>query len=275
MVESLKELSRVCQKPRYKKDGNWMVRHFLRDWALPVTWLLLHTSVTANQVTTVSLIVGLSGLMLFAKTSPALFFLGALLVQLWYFLDHVDGQIARYRKTASLTGRFFDFVTHHIIHGVLFFSLGYYCFKMTDNSFFLFWGFSASLAMMVFNLLHDTKYKTFFERLVTFRQVSIAGSKAGEKAECESADKSERFGALRKLFSWGHKAAEIHVVMNILTLVAFCELFPFFAEAKLRLYLFIVYGVTVPMLAVVKLTYWIKNQTIDKEFDALFKPHRG
>src|SRR5437762_1650191 len=105
MVESLKELNRICQKPRYREVGNWMVRYVLRDLALPFTWLLLHTPVTANQVTLASLVVGLFGISLFAATSNASFLTGTLLLQLWYLLDHVDGQIARYRKTACLSGR--------------------------------------------------------------------------------------------------------------------------------------------------------------------------
>src|SRR3989338_5676458 len=145
MVESLKKLSEICQKPRYKKVGNWMVRHILRDAALPVTWLLLHTPITANQVTFFSLVIGIVGIGLFSALAPSLFLAGTILLQLWYFLDHVDGQIARYHKTVSITGRFFDFLTHHIIHGVIFFSLGICMYQITRNFYLVIWGFVLSL----------------------------------------------------------------------------------------------------------------------------------
>ena len=62
MVEPLNELNRICQKPDYKKTGNWYVRHIVREAALPMTWLLLHTRITANQVTAVSLAASLLGM---------------------------------------------------------------------------------------------------------------------------------------------------------------------------------------------------------------------
>ena len=133
MVESLKELNKICQKPRYKEVGNWMVRRLLRSMALPITWLLLHTPMTANQVTFFALITGLLGILFLASHTPAFYLAGAILLQLWYLLDHVDGQIARYRNSASLTGRFFDFMMHHLIDGCLFFALGFNAFILSQN----------------------------------------------------------------------------------------------------------------------------------------------
>ena len=143
-----------------------MVRKILRPAALPITWMLLHTPVTADQVTLAALLIGIVGLLLFAAVSKSLFLAGAILLQLWYLLDHVDGQIARYRKTACLTGRFFDFMMHHIIHGILFFTLSFYCYSATGHVFFLILGFIVSFMMTLFNLVYDAKCKTFIEKLV-------------------------------------------------------------------------------------------------------------
>src|SRR3989338_3961306 len=109
MVESLKELNNICQKPRYKEVGNWMVRNILRDAALPITWALLHTPVTANQVTLASLGIGLFGILLMAFVGKGWFLLGALLLQAWYLLDHVDGRNTPHPPTTPLPRRFFFF----------------------------------------------------------------------------------------------------------------------------------------------------------------------
>lgn len=265
MVESIKELNRICQKPRYKEVGNWMVRHILRDAALPVTWLLLHTPVTANQVTFVSFLIALWGAIFLASPSPWFFLAGALLLQVWYLLDHVDGQIARYRGTSSLTGRFFDYLTHHVIHGVLFFCLGCYVFRATGNEFYLVWGFITAISIMVFNLIHDTKYKTFMEGLAQWKQVSIVMPQTSEgKGE------GENRGGLGKLFSFCHKLCEVHVLMNILTLMAFLTiLFP--SNWDLRHYLFSGYGVMAPLLAVVKTVFWLRQKRVDREFEGTFR----
>lgn len=265
MVENLKRLSQICQKPRYREVGNWMVRRFLRDAALPITWLLVHTPVTANQVTTASLFLGLLGILFFAIPSKAFFLAGAVLLQIWYLLDHVDGQIARYRGTASLAGRFFDFLTHHIIHGTIFFSLGLYGYSKTGALFFVIWGFVSSLSIVIFNLTQDTKYKTFFERLSAMKSVKIL--KSGESGRPRA---SEKLSLSRMIFSALHKMCEIHVLMNILTVAALLE---FFLKAPwdTRLLLFLGYGIATPILMAVKVVYLITTRKIDEEFKELFQ----
>ena len=267
MVESLKELNLICQKPNYKKVGNWMVRRILRDAALPVTWLLLHTPITANQVTFISLIVGLIGIVCFAFPAKSVFLIGALLLQLWYFLDHVDGQIARYRKTASLSGRFFDFMTHHVIHSVAFFSLGFYCLLVSGAAFFLVWGFLTSLGITLFNLTFDVKYKTFFERLVTAKTITVESSATGSDFPLK-----RRGSFFRNAFSLCHKISEVHVLMNIVTIAAFLQFFTPI-PIDLRFLLFTLYGIVVPFITTTKIIYLISAKKIDQEFNSLFVLH--
>jgi phosphatidylglycerophosphate synthase len=263
MVASLKELNQICQKPRYKEAGNWYVRNILRDAALPVTWLLLHTKISANGVTTISLAVALLGAAFFAFPSKGAFLAGALLLQLWYLLDHVDGQIARYRKSASLSGRFYDFLTHHIIHGVILFGLGFHLFRLSGQVLFLVWAFIACISMMIFNLLNDTKYKTFFEKIQSTEKWTVLADNGGEQ-------RKETKSLTRRVFSFLHKSAEIHVSMNVLTLAAFFEVF-FALPLDLRGLLFVYYGLTAPFIAVTKASYLILTRKIDEEFNATFR----
>ena len=262
MVEPLSELNKLCQKPDYKTKGNWYVRTILRDAALPLTRLLLHTPITANQVTLISLVVALFGMFVLAFPSPAAFFFGALLLQLWYYLDHVDGQIARYRKTASLTGRFLDFLTHHIVHPVLFFSLGLYCFLASYLIIFVVWGFLSALAIFVFNVMHDAKYKTFFEKL------EQEGGAIQPKGKSAQAPGKEPVSFARRVFSFLHKLCEIHVMMNILTLAAVFQLF--WQAVDFRFLLFILYGILSPSILVLKLGYTLKTKKIDQEYNEIF-----
>lgn len=263
MVESLRELNRICQKPRYKEVGNWMVRHILRKAALPLTWLLLHTPVTANQVTAASIFVGLSGIFLFAFSSRVLFLTGALLMQFWYLLDHVDGQIARYRGASSLTGRFFDYLMHHLIHGIIFFSLGLYGFQKTKEIFFILGGSLCCFSIMLFNLIQDTKYKTFFEKLTTFKAVKIS-------SKVEGTEGAEKKNFARRAFSLLHKSCEIHVLMNVLTLAALLEIV-FILPVDSRLLLFGFYGIAVPTITITKIVYVILSRGVDREFETYFQ----
>lgn len=266
MVESLKELNRICQKPRYKEVGNWMVRHILRDAALPITWVLLHTRVTANQVTAVSLGIALLGNIFFAFPSPYFFLGGTLLLQLWYLLDHVDGQIARYRKTASLTGHFFDYIMHHTVHGTLFFCLGYYAFARSGALIFLILGFTASLSIMLFNMLSDTKHKAFYQRLSGMTIVRIHSDPAVKPASPRNQPSSGK-----KIFSLIHKSIEIHVLINLLTLTALLQMFPAFSGIDFRFLLFGFYSLAAPFLVITKVTYLVTSRKIDSEFEAIYQ----
>ena len=266
MVEKLSELNRICQKPRYREVGNWMVRHLLRDAALPVTWLLLHTPVTANQVTLASLFVGLAGISLFAFPSSGMFLSGVLLLQLWYYLDHVDGQIARYRKTACLSGRFFDFLTHHLIHGVIPFSLGVCVFEKTGEFIFVIWGFAGSVTLMIFNLINDTKYKTFFEAMKEKSSVSFLPRKEKSKPPLEQPGE----GTGRRIFSILHKMVEIHVMMNLLTLAALVQ-YGFGWHLDFRFLFLVFYGIILPLITGVKCCYLIGQRKIDQEYHDSFQ----
>ncbi len=268
MVEPLDQIRDRCQKPRYKQVGNWMVRHILRDAALPLTWLLLHTPVTANQVTTAAFVSGVLGCVLMALPSAGAFLAGALLLQLWYYLDHVDGQIARYRQTACLTGRFYDFVMHQAVHGLILFALGLHVFHLTGQIFFVIWGFAGSFCSMMFNYYYDAQYKTFFEKLMTVKTVGISKPpEPGPSAKSGAVRKSPA----KKLFSFLHKSHEIHVMMNILTLAALLQLLPLARGFAWRPALFLFYGLAAPLLAAVKLIYILRHRTIDADFNARFK----
>ena len=266
MVETLKELNAIVQKPHYKTRGNLMVRYILRDAALPLTWLLLHTSVTANQVTLVSMLIGLLGILFLSFQGAGYFLGGALLLQLWYYLDHVDGQIARYRKTSCLSGRFFDFLTHHVIHAPIFFALGVYLWRSRGGTGWIFFGAMLSFLMMLFNMLHDIKAKAFIEKLSQGRSFKVVAA-----AETETPAQSEEEGLSgRKIFSWLHKACEIHVLMNVLTVTALLEAF-WLRQADFRFLLFVFYAAVVPMLSIIKLSYVISRRKIDEEFSASFQ----
>lgn len=268
-MESLDELNRICQKPRYKEVGNWMVRNILRDAALPVTWVLLHTPITANQVTLVSFFVGLIGIIFFGLISPVSFLWGAILLQVWYLLDHVDGQVARYRKTASLSGRFFDYVMHHIIHMIILFSLGIYSYRMSGSGLYVLWGFAASVSIMTFNLISDVKCKTFFEWMVAY-QKPFKATMPPEKSRVFEG-KNPLF---RMLFSVLHKLCEVHVMMNVLTGAALLQL-TMKEWVDLRFVLFFVYGIVAPLIAVAKISYIITQRRIDEELSAYVERFEG
>ncbi|MCI0371826.1 MAG: CDP-alcohol phosphatidyltransferase family protein [candidate division NC10 bacterium] len=86
----------------------------------PVTRLLLRTPLTPNQVTALNLLVGLAALGGFAMGGIGGGVAGALLLQVYYILDHCDGEMARARGLTSPSGFWFDRGVDLLVHALLF-----------------------------------------------------------------------------------------------------------------------------------------------------------
>jgi phosphatidylserine synthase len=263
MVEALRDLNRICQKPNYKTVGNWMARHITRDMALPVTWLLLYTPLTANHVTVLAIgVILLAGGAFWAGSASSIAG-GVILFQLWYLLDHVDGQIARARKSASVTGVFFDSVMHHIVNLTVLISLGAGSFRESGEEAYLIAGSMGAVSMTLFQALYDCKYRAYFQEIkrrlhagnaVTLEPATRLGEKMGATA-------SKQLSFPRRIYSGMHKLCEVHVFMNILTAAAFIQWALGSTEWVRFLVLF--YAGLATLVFVVKLGHWVKTQEID------------
>lgn len=242
-----------------------MVRHILRDAALPITWLFLHTNITANQMTLIAILTGLLGIFCCALSGGGWFLTGMLLLQFWYLLDHVDGQIARYYKSDSMTGRFFDYLMHHLIHGGFFFGLACYLFIKTESFALFLWGALSAFSVLFFNLIYDIQYKTFFEQIGIRKTLSL---KAPEATNATEIPRGQLHASLFKRgFSFCHKLIEMHVAMNLFTVSALLD---FFMEGlETRFFLVMIYSFIAPFCCLIKYAYWIKTKQVDTQFSSI------
>lgn len=72
-----------------------------RRVSIYLTWIILHTRMTANQVTVLEVMVSSGGSLFFLFKDPLYWVLGFLVLQVSIILDCTDGEVARYRKTFS------------------------------------------------------------------------------------------------------------------------------------------------------------------------------
>jgi len=124
-VPDLGTLRSICQGEKVRQDRRpWYV--LSRRVSIGITWLLLHTGVTANQVTLVSLALTLAAALLLAMPSAAVALGGAGALVAHYFLDKVDGEIARFRRVYSLAGVFMDELSHTFAYAGTFAGVGFH-----------------------------------------------------------------------------------------------------------------------------------------------------
>ena len=112
-VPRIADLRPVAQGEKVTEDKRWWYVIFRRI-SIYVTWALLHTGVTPNQVTVASLLTAFVGLAMVGAAGPWLASAGYLALLGYHLLDRVDGEIARVRETYSLYGIYLDNAGHYL-----------------------------------------------------------------------------------------------------------------------------------------------------------------
>lgn len=162
---SLAELRGRVQKQHHRAIGNVLARRWGRPTAVYGTWVAVRLGLSAHQVTVLAIVATLGSAIGYGTGSRGGFAAGVALGFLAFWLDHVDGQVARWRGTAGLTGVFLDYVMHHVQALAVGFGLG---FGLARQSGDLAWTVAGALAgggWLVLSLQNDCRYKAMFQRL--------------------------------------------------------------------------------------------------------------
>ena len=104
---SVRELEAICggegREPGAPRDLRIAYARVVRKVSIRITWLLLHTRVSANTVTIGGILLGVAGALLLAWSDFWPLVAGLVLLQLSFVIDYSDGEVARYR--AQVQGR--------------------------------------------------------------------------------------------------------------------------------------------------------------------------
>ena len=114
-MESWKEFSKKIEKDQTDLKADWYGRFFVWKISAPITYLLVRTPISANQVTVIQEIIGTIGAIMLAVSSIKIMLLGIFLIQFGFILDCVDGEVARYKGQSSVRGVFLDLIGHQIV----------------------------------------------------------------------------------------------------------------------------------------------------------------
>ena len=98
---------------------------FNRKIASKAVPYLACTSITPNQITSLSLFCGLTAACFFSRGSRQWLMAGALFWQLSFILDNCDGAIARIKNLSSVSGMWYDFVADLLVDLAVWAGLGF------------------------------------------------------------------------------------------------------------------------------------------------------
>ncbi|QDV35939.1 CDP-alcohol phosphatidyltransferase family protein [Tautonia plasticadhaerens] len=249
--------------------GNWLARRFARPTAVYGTWLAVRLGCSANQLTMAALAASLSSAAAIGLGTRAGFVAGSLLCLLAFWLDRVDGQVARWRGTAGLVGVYLDYLMHHAASMALGFSLGFGLANRTGDPSWAAAGFAVSAGWTFLSIHNDCRYKAFFQPLKrsagSFRVDGGSGGRPGPPAPWPK----RGIGML----TWPcYKSCEPHVsLMTLLGLSALAVVFPPAWEVAWRAYA-LAMAAMAPVLASARVARAVRRKAVDEEFSDWFRP---
>jgi hypothetical protein len=266
---TLAELRTRVHKDRHREIGNWLARKVGRPSAVYGTWLAVRLGVSAHQVTVAAIASSAASALAIASGTRIGFVAGVILAHVAFWLDHVDGQVARWRGTASLDGVYLDYLMHHAIALGQGFALGYGLAARTGDLRWAAAGFAIGLGWLFLGLHNDCRYKATFQRLKSeTRSFRVDGGSGGHPAPPARWPR----GGLGR-FTWpASKVCEPHAVLIGLTALAAIALAS--PRAWLALWKLGVLGMTMiaPLLALGRSTRTIARGGVEQEFHRWFLP---
>jgi hypothetical protein len=266
---TMAELRARVHKGRHREIGNWLARRVGRPSAVYGTWAAVRLGLSAHQVTLGATLAGLASAVAIASGDRLGFLLGVLLAHLAFWLDHVDGQVARWRGTAGLDGVYLDYLMHHASALALGFGLGYGLAARTGDPRWAAAGFAIATGWTFLNIQNDCRYKAFFQRLKATTDSYRVDGGAGGKPSPPTPWPNRGRG----MMTWpAFKACEPHVVLVALTALAGLALVA--PEAWLASWRWGVRGMAVlaPLLAIARIARAVSGRAVEAEFARWFHP---
>jgi phosphatidylglycerophosphate synthase len=130
------ELRSICQKG----EGELFLisAYVYRPFTIYFSRLYIFLGIRSNTITFHSLLAGLATAGLALSSAPVYLLAAAFCLQVYFVLDHVDGEVARFdlhrgKQRPSLAGDFFDFWTHFHTVNLVFSFMGLGLFLQTGN----------------------------------------------------------------------------------------------------------------------------------------------
>jgi phosphatidylglycerophosphate synthase len=150
----IKTVNQIIAGYKYPQGLSYYHRavRYLSFWLTPMFIML---GLSANQVTLLSLI---SGILASVAIISGMYCLGIALFFMYVMLDFIDGNISRYKDSATYWGKYIDGLSGCFVEFLFPMALGFCCYGLTSNTFLLYYGALAAVASVMFSLAMERHY---------------------------------------------------------------------------------------------------------------------
>lgn len=270
---TVSEIRAKGQKPNYQTQGNWLARRWARPMAVYGTWIALRLGLSANTITAFAMLVWICECICLGLGTPVSVLAGVCLGFAGFWLDHVDGQVARTTGGSSLEGVFFDFWMH-TAHGLLrAFGLGWGCFQATGNEMMVIAGMATAFGWTMLSQFNDAKYKAIFAFLKSTNTTLIVNHQADRLPIQSNNVNPDIFSIFSQMTFLVTKLQEPHMVLGMELLISIT----LFINARIGINLWVIFLLIWSFgsvsVAFARLVRSIQKRRISSEFDSYFKPY--
>jgi len=262
---------------RFKPEERpgWYGTHITRKITPYLTWLLLLTPITANQVTVLQTVVGVLGGVLLATGNSLVRLAGLLCLQIGYMLDCVDGEIARYRKSESVNGVYIDLIGHYYVLRFMFFGLGLGEYLRTGRLEAAILGFVA--AVFTVNVASSTRDNVVMSMLRSEKD-SVYDYKSlrkggGDVARPRRSRVRHMYDSVKHVFTY---PASMNVIATVVVLDFLTSGLGVWKVPLGFAYLALIfYAVAPPLKEMLLIADWVKNNRVEQEYLRVRKKIEG
>lgn len=272
MVESVKELRKICYSGPHKKRPLYM-EWFTMKISIYVTKLLLYTPIRADQVTMGMILLAIIGAVMMGFGNLWLMFIGISIIHFTVILDNVNGEVARYYKEGNIIGTFMEETFHVVSAPLIFFSLGYGVFLKTGFPSAVVFGFLAAIfsSPVILTAINAAVVKKGVDSFVNKKPMKEYPVKGAIDVEGGSTE------AGRKLYQWYDYVREfwgapfnivhIHVLVILELVYAYYSVLP----SHLVLYWYLaVYGTASVIRQLASFIVHYRGKTVYHYYNALY-----
>ena len=162
---TLLEVKKRCK--RKNAEANNRLHWFSSKFSIYFSYFFLKMRFTADQVTFIFFFVGLIGSLLYAFNSLALSLIAYFFFRLHIIIDMSDGDVARFNKSFSIRGAYWDAVIHSILNPLYFVFISYSFFIQFNNNIFLILGAFMGVSSSVLMGVKNNYYKALFSNKIS------------------------------------------------------------------------------------------------------------
>lgn len=170
-------------KGTFKQRDSWWTVLLVDPLAAPVVRLLANrTSVTPNQLSFFAFVLGLGSATMFLLGTWPWLVGGAVLFYLAFYVDCLDGKIARLKGTGSTWGQWLDFIFDRIRIFLCVFALVLGQYLQTGHGWYLALGMCAVFieCLRYINSAHTARLRQWMRDQYTAATRSTSGTESGE-----------------------------------------------------------------------------------------------